>query len=89
MERRLVQILNALSKLEHVVLETMRSANRIDGKMDALSQRVDRIEDREHGRHNVSIKDLAPLLPGLLALALVALGKITAHDAQQLIGSGH
>ena len=42
------QILNMLS-------EVSRTASRTEGKLDALAGRVDRMEDREHGRLSSAI----------------------------------
>ena len=46
--QRLNLILNTLSRLDSQVSENLRVTHKVDGKVDALTGRVDRIEDREH-----------------------------------------
>lgn len=80
------QILNAIYREQLMLSEVLKSAHRTEGKVDSLSSRVDRIEDRELRRTpSIMLQDLAPLIPGIIALCLVLAGKMSASDATQML----
>lgn len=80
------QILNAIYRERSMLSEVLKSVHRTEGKVDALSSRVDRIEDREHRRTpSIKLQDLAPLIPGIIALILVLTGKMSATEATQML----
>ncbi len=85
------QILNMLS-------EVSQTAHRTEGKLDALSSRVDRMEDREHDRHSKETtarsgmfqtwtpRDFALSLAGLVMILLAAVGKLPWSLVVSLLG---
>lgn len=82
------RILNVLSRMESQLLDNTRATYRTEGKVDSLSNRVDRIEDREY-RAKLTPKDFLSFLPGLLVLVLALAGKLSWAEAlSHLIGSG-
>ncbi len=54
------QIIETLSQLQSTQGEILRTAYRTEGKVEALGERVNRIEDREHGRRQVSPQQWMP-----------------------------
>lgn len=83
------QILSLLSHEQQMLSEVLRTTYRTEGKVDHLSHRVDRLEDREQRPVGLKMKDFLPFLPGAIALALVAMGKMSTQELVQLLGSGH
>lgn len=60
--------------IETVVMELYRLLGQIDGKLDANTDRLDRIEERID-RERIKLGDLLPLIGGGLILVLTLWGK--------------
>ncbi len=59
---------------EHLIIEMYQALGRIEGRLGANTDRLDRIEDRLNA-DKIKLTDLAPFLIGCLFLALTLLGK--------------
>lgn len=78
---------SSLPNVIGILLDQNKSLGRIEGSLGALDQRVTRIESRVD-QPRVHPKDFLSYLPGLLALALAAAGRLGWIEALR-IASGH